>query len=336
MKQHRWKWLIAVVVFVSFSEVLAQTDTVTQYSSQDIAWRIDATIDYAASPAEGTNQFLSVATDEDGNIYIANANNILIVDGETGERIGTIADQTGTIRLYKDVAVVGDGTVWIADPRTGVYRVDAAGTILSTVVTETSEGAEVTTPGSVEIGPDGNLYVNYPARGILIQVFTPEGEYIRSIMVEAGDLAEAGDLYGVTYFTFAPDGTLFFQGAGIGWLTEEGDQSVAHEFAAEFMAQQAFNIFYGIAIGDEGEVYFGAGTVIDGNSDLSIFQLDSAGTFIGQYGHGQERARSGSEFGTDEIGFEASLAIAPDGNLIIAHFNSVYSQVIKLNIRNEN
>lgn len=334
MKQHSWKWLMSVVVFVSFSGVLAQTEPVTQYSSEDIIWRVDAAIDYGASPAEGTNQLLSVATDAEGNIYIANQNNILIVDGETGERIGTIVDETGTIRLYKDVAVADDGTVWIADPRTGVYRVDAAGTILTTVVTETSEGAEVTIPASIEIGPDGNLYVNYPARGILIQVFTPEGEYIRSIVVEASDLAEAGDLYGAVHLAFAPDGTLFFQGAGIGWITEEGDQAVPHEFAAEFMAQQAFNIFYGIAIGDEGEVYFGAGTVIDGNNDLSIFQLDSEGTLIGQYGEAQERASSGSEFGPDELGFEASLALMADGSLIIAHFNSGYSQLIKLTVGN--
>lgn len=330
MKQLSWKWLMAVVMSVSFSGVSAQTDTVTQYSSEDIIWRVDAAIDYGASPAEGTNQLLSVATDAEGNIYIANQNNILIVDGETGERIGTIVDETGTIRLYKDVAIAGDGTVWIADPRTGVYRVDAAGTILTTVVTETSEGAEVTIPASIEIGPDGNLYVNYPARGILIQVFTPEGEYIRSISTDINPL------YGAVHLTFAPDGTLFFQGAGIGWITEEEDQAIVHEFAAEFMAQQEFNIFYGIAVDDKGNVYFGAGTVINGASDLSIFQLDSEGALIGQYGHGQEIERTGDEFGADELGFEAALAITPGGSLIIAHINGVYSQLIKLNVRNGN
>jgi hypothetical protein len=333
MKQHSWKWLIAVVAFVSVSGVVAQTDTVTQYSSEDIVWHIDATIDYAASPAEGANMFLSVDTDADGNIYIANYNNILILDGDTGERIGAIADDTGTIRLYADVAVADDGTVWIADPRTAVYRVDAAGTILSTVVFETSPGFDMTIPGKIEFGPDGNLYVNYAGFrdfGIFFQVFTPEGDYIRSIM------AEGGDLYGVKYFTFAPDGTLFFQGAGIGWITEEDDQVVVHKFAADFMAQQAFNIFYGIAIDDEDNVYFGAATIIDGDSDLSIFQLDSEGALIGQYGHGQEQERYGSEFGTDELGFEASLAMAPSGNLIIAHINSAYSQLIKLNVQNGN
>lgn len=331
MKQHRWKWLIAVVVFVSFSGVLAQTDTVTvtPYSSQDIVWRIDAAIDYAASPADGTNMFMSVDTDDEGNIYIANQNNILILDGGTGEKIGTIVDETRTIRLYTDVAVADDGTVWIADTRTGVYRVDAAGTILATVVMETSPGENVTIPGKIEIGPDGNLYVSYPAPAILIQVFTPEGDYIRSIITEAS----AGQV--ADYFTFAPDGTLFYQGVGIGWITEEGDQAIPHEFAAEFMAQQAFNIWNSIAIDEEGSIYFIAGTVTDGAYNLSVYQLDSEGTLIGQYGHGQEIERQGDEFDTDELGFDASLAIAPDGGLIIAHFNSAYSQVIKLNVQND-
>lgn len=38
-------------MFARFSGVLAQTDTMMQYGAQDIAWRRDMTIDYAASPA---------------------------------------------------------------------------------------------------------------------------------------------------------------------------------------------------------------------------------------------------------------------------------------------
>jgi sugar lactone lactonase YvrE len=328
MKQQSWKWLIVVVVLFSFSGVLAQTDAVTQYSSQDIDWRIDETIDYAASPAEGANLFLSVATDEEGNIYVANYNNVLIIDAETGEMIGTIVDKSGTIQQYDDVAVAGNGTFWIADRRTGVYRVDAAGTILSTVVFETSPVFDERLPGKIEVGPDGNLYVNYGGYGVHFQIFNPEGEYIRSI------ITGAQTLQGPDYFTFAPDGTLFFQGVGIGWITEEGDQAVVHEFASEFMAQQEFVRFNGIAIDDEGNVYFSAGTDID--SGVSIFQLDSDGTLIGKYGLGQARANWAKDFGADEFGHTASLAMASDGNLIIADMNNVYSKLTSLNMQNEN
>lgn len=332
MKQHAWKWLIVIVMFVSVFEAWAQTDTVTpdtvtQYSAEDIVWRIDATIDYAASPADGINAFMSVDTDDEGNIYVANQNNILILDGETGEKIGTIVDETGTIRLYMDVAVADDGTVWIADTRTAVYRVDADGTILTTVEFETSPGFDVRSPGKIEIAPDGNLYVNYGGYGIHFQVFTPEGEYLRSIV------SSAYKLEGVNHFTFVPDGTLFFQGAGIGWITEEGDQPTIHEFAPEFMAEQAFIQYYGIAIDDEGSVYFSAGA--DGDSGVSIFQLDSEGTLIGQYGVGQARANWPNEFEADEIGHTASLALTPDGGLIIAHINNTYSQMLRLNVQDE-
>jgi hypothetical protein len=329
MKQRFWIWLMAVVMSTGIYGVLAQVDSVTQYSSQDVVWRIDATIDYAASPADGTNLFLSVTADADGTIYIANYNNILIVDGESGEQIGTIVDETGTIQQYYDIAVADDGTFWIADSRSHVYRVDADGTILSTVMFETSPGFnDVRNPGQIEVGPDGNLVVNYGGFGIFFQVFTPEGEYIRSIITGADRLA------GAIHFTFAPDGTLFFQGAGIGWITEEDGQAVVHELAPDFMTEQGFDIWRGIGVDDAGNVYFLAGAVIDGKYDLSVFHLNSAGTLIGRYGQGQEG--QGDAFDTDDIGFDGSVAIAPDGNLIVAHYNSTYSQLFKLNVQHGN
>lgn len=325
MRHTHFKYLIIIALIACFSTVLAQTVTVTQYTPQDIVWQVDATIDYVATPAQGANLFMSVATGVDGTVYVAAYNNILIFDGETGAKIGTIVDETGTIQHYSDIEVVGDGTFWIADQRSSVYRVDADGTILSIVDFEVSPGFDVRPPGEIELDPEGNLWVNYGGYGIHFQVFTPEGDYIRSI------ISSAFALQGVNHFTFAPDGTLFFQGAGIGWLSEEGGQVTVHEFAPDFMAPD-YLMFYGIAIDADGSVYFTAGS--DGDLGVSVFQLDSDGSLIGQFGRGQERANWSAAFDADVFGYDAALALAPDGDLIIADYNSTYSKLTRLNTRN--
>lgn len=321
MNRYRLALLISILVFAVVFRVLAQSDTVKQYS---VAWRIQATIDYAAGP-EGANLFTSVTTDAEDRIYVANYSNILIIDAKTGETIGTIVDKSGTITSYDDVAAVNDGTFWIADSRSRVYRVDATGTILTTVAFQTSPGFDTErNPGQLELDPDGNLYVSYGGFGVFFQVFTPEGEYIRSI------ITGAGNIQGVGPFTFAPDGTLFFQGNGIGWITEEDEKAVVHEFAPEFMAQQQFLQYSGLAVDAEGNVYFSASSD-PAEKGLSVFKLDKEGTLVGQYGQGQLRSNWTNEFGMDELGHTVSLTLTADGSLIISGINNVYSQLIKLN-----
>jgi hypothetical protein len=327
MKHSRLAIFVAVLVFASVFRALAQPDSVTQYTAENIDWRVQATIDYAAGP-KGANFFLSVSADAEDKIYVANYSNILIIDAKTGETIDTLVDKSGTIRQYSDVATAADGSFWIADNKSRVYRVDADGTILSTVTFQTSPGFDdERNPGQLEVAPDGNLYVSYGGFGVFFQVFTPTGEYIRSI------ITGAGELQGVGYFTFAPDGTLFIQGDGIGWLSEEGEQAVVHELAAEFMAQQGFIQYRGLVIDAEGNIYFSAGA--DGDLGLSIFKLDKDGSLVGQYGQGQARANWAKEFGIDELGYTVSLALAADGALIISDTNSMYSQLIKLNVQDE-
>lgn len=319
------KWLIVIALCVCFSGIWAQ-DAVTQYTSADVVWRTNATIDYAASAAVGSNLYLGVDADAEGNIYVAAYNNILVFDGDSGAKIDTIVDATGTIQQYSDITVLDDGTVWLADGRSDLYHLDADGTILGTIAFQTSPGFTATSPQRVEFAPDGNIWVNYSSYGIHFQVFTPEGEYIRSV------INSAFSLQGVNHFAFAPDGRLFFQGAGIGWISEEGDAITVHEFAPEFMSPE-YLAFYGIAIDDEGNVYFSAGS--DGDLGVSIFQLDSEGNLIGQYGQGQARMNWSNAFGADELGHTLSLALAPDGDLIIADTNNTYSKLTRLNTGTE-
>ncbi len=325
MKRNWLSMLIGILVFARVFGVLAQSDTVKQYTAQNIDWRIQATIDYAAGP-KGANLFISVSADADNKIYVANYSNVLIIDAKTGETIGTIVDKSGTIKAYSDVVATSDGNFWIADYKSRVYRVDLTGTSLSTVAFQTSPGFdEERNPGQIEVDQEGNLYVSYGGFGVFLQVFSPEGEYVRSI------ITGADNLQGVGSFTFAPDGTLFILGAGIGWITEEDGQAVVHEFAPEFIAQQQFIQYKGLAIDTEGNIYFSAGA--DPDLGLSIFKLDKEGTLVGQYGQGQPRANWPDAFVTDELGYSVSLALAADGSLIIADTNSTYSQLIKLGMQ---
>lgn len=298
---------------------------VKQYTAADVVWRVDATIDYTAGP-KGANLFTSVSAGDDDKLYIANYSNILIIDAKTGKTAGTIVDPSGTIQQYSDVAPTSDGNVWIADRRSHVYLVDSDGNILKTVKFETSPGFQTeSNPGEIELDNEGKLYVNYGGFGIHFQVFTPEGEYIRSIITGADTLA------GVAYFTFSADNTLFFQGAGVGWITEDGDKAVAHVFAPELMADEGFIQYRGIAMDADENIYFSA--TADGDTGLSIYKLDKDGTLLAQYGSGQARMNWSDTFGTDEIGYEVSLVTTSDGALVIADKNNTYSQLIKINMQ---
>ena len=324
MNRNQLALLISFLVFTSVFGVLAQSDTVKLYSAQDIDWREHATVNYTAG-AKGANAFLNVSADADGKIYVANYSNILIIDAKTGKTLGTIVDKTGTIKQYSDIAPTHDGNFWIADSKSAVYLVDASGKILNTVAFHTSPGFSERTPGEIEIDADGNLYVSYGGQGIHFQVFTPDGEYTRSIITGAAALG------GVSQFAFAPDGTLFFLGTGIGWISEEGGKAVVKEFAPEFMKEQNFIQYRGFAVDADGNVYFSAGADMD--KATSVFKLDKEGKLLAQYGKAQERKNWGSDFGTDELSFTVSLALASDGALVISDTNNIYSQLIKINMQ---
>ncbi|MBI1281631.1 MAG: hypothetical protein GC179_26130 [Anaerolineaceae bacterium] len=324
MKPNRLALAISVLVFISAFRMLAQSDTVKLYSAKDVAWRTHATVDYTAGP-KGANAFLNVSADADGKVYVANYSNILIIDAKTGKTLGTLVDKTGTIKQYNDIEVTKDGNFWIADSRSSVYLVDSTGKILSTVPFHTSEGFSEGYPGEIELDTDGNLYVSYSGVGVHFQVFTPEGEYVRSI------ITGADKLQGVSYFDFAPDGTLFFLGFGIGWISEEDGKATVHEFAPEFMKEQKFIQYRGFDIDYDGNFYFSAGS--DPDKATSIFKLDKEGKLLAQYGQAQERQNWGKDFGTDELSFTVSLALASDGALIISDTNNTYSQLIKVNMQ---
>lgn len=326
MKGYRLAVLVGVFALTGVFGVLAQSDTVKQYSSKDVKWRVHETVDYSAKPEKGAKSFLSVSTDADGKIYVVDFTNIAVYDSKTGKQVGTLYDSTGTITRPMDIVGAGDGNYWISDFNL-VYKVDPTGKILSTVKFKTSPGFSDRGPGYINVDAAGSLYVSYGGNGgsLLIQVFTPEGEYIQTI------LSEVGKLQGVGEFVVAPDNSIYFVAAGIGHATEVDGKVVVEAFAPEFMAEQKFIQFRGLAIDADNNIYFSAGS--DPDKATSVYKLNKAGQLVGQYGVAQARDKWGGDFGKDELSFTVSLALASDGALIISDTNNLYSQLIKVDMQ---
>jgi len=327
MKHNRFALLIGFLVFTNILPLLAQSDSVKHYTSKDIVWRVHEKVDYGAKPEKGSKSFLGVSTDADGKIYVADYKNELIYDSKTGKQIGTLFDSTGTIDLYSDVAATGDGNLWVSGS-TLVYRTDPKGKILSTVAFKESPGFSERTPGDVEVDSKGNLYVSYGGMGgsLFTQIFSPQGEYIRSI------ISGVDRLQGVGQIVVAPDDTIYFVGGtGIGRVSEKDGKVVIEEFAPEFMKEQNFIQFRGLAVDADGNVYFSAGSDMD--AATSIFKLDKDGKLIAQYGIAQKRENWGKDFAKDELSFTVSLVLASDGALVISDTNNIYSQLIKINMQ---
>jgi hypothetical protein len=325
MKRYRLALLIGLLVFSSVLTVLAQSDAVKQYTSKDIDWRVHEKVDYQAEAKKGPNSFLNVSTDTDSKIYVDDFTNVLMFDAKTGKSLGTIFDSTGTIQRYDDIAATGDGNFWISDSNSAVYRVDPTGKILSTVAFKTSPGFGERTPGELEVDSAGNLYVSYGGTSLFLQVFSPQGDYIRTI------LSGVDKLQGVGHFVIAPDDTIYFLGFGIGKVTEENGKVVVQEFAPEFMKERNFIQYRGLAVDADENVYFSAGS--DPDKATSIYKLDKNGKLVAQYGIPQDRENWGKDFGTDELSFTVSIALAFDGALVISDTNNIYSQLIKVDMQ---
>src|SRR5687768_6205784 len=118
---HKWLGITGLLLITSAFTVLAQTEPITTYSASDIAWHFAAPNNYTGDTHQPMN-FLNVATDDAGQVYVANFGSVLIFNGESGVLEGAVRDDSGTIVQYDDAAPAGEGNVWVADSKsTTVY-----------------------------------------------------------------------------------------------------------------------------------------------------------------------------------------------------------------------
>lgn len=324
---HKWLGIIALLLITSPFTVLAQNEPVT-YTSDQIVWHyVSPEKDYAAGAPKPV-YFLNVSADEDGHIYVANLWSVVVFDAETGEIETTIADTSGTVVQYDDVAPAGDGNVWVADTKsTNVYLLDPQGSILLSIPSVTPDNNDPEfSPNELEVGPDGNLYVMYSSIEPLIQVFTPEGEFVRSFTTGKPAVAQ-----GLIDFTFGPDGKLYIGGDGasgngmVRVLDTEGNM-IVEQFAQDFLQAGKLSL-HGIAVDAEGNVYV-SGTSEGDTITGAIYKFDADGQLVGQFGSAQQRVDWGSAFKPGEISFTVALAVLPEGQLVISDSNSTYNQLL--------
>ncbi|MBC7814453.1 MAG: NHL repeat-containing protein [Burkholderiales bacterium] len=325
---HKWLPIMSLLLLTTAATVLAQTEPVTTYTGDAVGWQFSLPNNYMAAAGEPII-FLNLSADGDGNIYVANFTSALVYDGETGQLDHAIVDTSGTVVQYDDVAAAGDGNVWVADSKSfAVYLLDPQGNILVTIPSNTPDNPNARlAPNELEVGPDGNIYVMYSSANTMMQVFTPEGEFVRSFSMGDRSLSS-----GLIDFTFGPDGNLYIAGVRTVRVLDTEGNMVVEQFAQDFREASSMDV-HGIAVDAEGRVYIGGSSVADDQSiTAAVYQFDADGNLLGQFGKGQQRINWGDDFQPEELSFTVSLASLPDGQLVISDANGGYSQLLKVNM----
>lgn len=324
MMIHKWLGIMGLLLVAISFTVAAQTEPIITYTSDDVEWQVSAANDYTGD-ARNPVIFLNVAADDDGHIYVANFSSVLIFDAETGELQEAILDDTETVIQYDDVAPAGDGSVWVADSKTfTVYLLDPEGSILQAVSADTTNRPNTDMhPNELEVGPDGNVYVMYSSANTEMQVFTPQGEFVRSFTMGDRSLSS-----GLIDFAFGPDGNLYVAGAGTVRVLDSEGNIVVENFAQDFLEARSIGV-HGVAVDAEGQVYIGGNsTAEDGSLVAAVYKFDAEGQALAQFGKAQQRVDWGSEFNPEELGYTVSLAVLPEGQLVISDANGGYSQLL--------
>jgi len=284
----------AVEVIGSVERIFVPEDT----TSAEVFWRVGST-----SP-ELTELSFSTLGGIDATetaVYIADAYNGVYFFDLEGNYQGQLAQ--GEIGYVADVKVGPDGDVYMAEIGfRQIVHFNADGDLLGAFGGYGTGDGEFSgdSPAALAIGLDGSVYaLDIDDAGTRVQVFTAEGEFLRSFAIEEELSAKAMDV--------GPDGTLFLTGAG-GYILEltPDDGRVIQRLGAEALTD-AFPQM--LSVDDTGNFY-----VVTWSPPGAV-KLDAQGSVLENIG--VEAINDGvTGWPEGEFMFPVGIAVTGDGRYV--------------------
>ena len=190
----------------------------------------------------GLNGADGITIGPDGNLYIANATEILrcTLEGEPrpgAEQLGNVFTRGGDLSTASGLTFGPDGNLYVASQN---WRRILRYSGHSGQFMDVFHSGEINTPGNIAFGPDGNLYVAC----ISGATFTPDSGYIAQLDGKTGDKISnfAPDAKGAMGLAFGPNGNLFVSSYWTGEITQfDGKTGASLGMVAKNPDGSAFN-----------------------------------------------------------------------------------------------
>jgi hypothetical protein len=264
-------------------------------TAAEVLWRVGSTSPELADLSFTTFGGMDAT---DTNVYIADAYNGVYIFDLEGVYQGQLAQ--GEIGYVADVKAGPGGEVYMADLGfRQVVRFNADGDLLGAFGGYGTGDGEFSgdSPAVLAVGLDGSVYaLDIGDAGTRVQVFTADGEFLRSFAIEAALNAKAMDI--------GPDGTLFLLGSG-GYILElaPDDGRVIQRLGQETLLDAFPQMF---SVDDAGNFYVATW------SPPGAMKLDSQGQLLETIG--VEAINDGvTGWPEGEFLFPVGIAITGDG-----------------------